>query len=56
MYLPVIPPAIIASSVFTFYISLGDYIAARFVGGKTQMIGSIIAPTIKVNPLVAQVF
>ena len=54
--LPLIVPAIIAGSVFTFSLSLGDYLAARFTGGKTQMIGSIIASNINLNPPVAVAF
>ena len=53
---PLIVPAIIAGSVFTFSLSLGDYIAARFTGGKTQMIGSIIAANINLNPPVAAAY
>lgn len=54
--LPLIVPAIIAGSVFTFSLSLGDYLAARFTGGKTQMIGSIIASNINLNPPIAAAF
>jgi len=54
--LPLIVPAIIAGSVFTFSLSLGDYLAARFTGGATQMIGSIIAANINLNPPVAAAF
>jgi putative spermidine/putrescine transport system permease protein len=54
--LPLIKPAIIAGSVFTFSLSLGDYLVARFVGGATQMIGSIIASNINLNPPVAAAF
>jgi putative spermidine/putrescine transport system permease protein len=54
--LPLIKPAIIAGSVFTFSLSLGDYIAAKFVGGSTQMIGSIIASNINLNPPIAAAF
>lgn len=54
--LPLIVPAIIAGSVFTFSLSLGDYLAARFTGGATQMIGSIIASNINLNPPVAAAF
>ena len=54
--LPLIVQAIIAGSVFTFSLSLGDYLAARFTGGKTQMIGSIIASNINLNPPVAAAF
>ena len=35
-------PSLVAGSVFTFSLSLGDYIAVALVGGKTQMIGSIV--------------
>ena len=56
MVMPLITPAIIPGSVFTFSLSLGDYLAARFVGGKTQMIGSIIASNINLNPPVAAAF
>lgn len=54
--LPLIRPAIIAGSVFTFSLSLGDYLVARFVGGSTQMIGSIIASNINLNPPIAAAF
>jgi hypothetical protein len=33
---------IAAGSIFTFSLSLGDYIAVTIVGGKTQMLGNII--------------
>lgn len=54
--LPLIRPAIIAGSVFTFSLSLGDYLVAKFVGGSTQMIGSIIASNINLNPPIAAAF
>jgi len=54
--LPLLAPALIAGSVFTFSLSLGDYIAAELVGGATQMIGSIIANNINLNPPVAAAF
>jgi putative spermidine/putrescine transport system permease protein len=54
--IPLIVPAIIAGSVFTFSLSLGDYLAARFTGGATQMIGSIVAANINLNPPVAAAF
>jgi len=54
--LPLIRPAIIAGSVFTFSLSLGDYLVARFVGGDTQMIGSVIASNINLNPPLAAAF
>jgi putative spermidine/putrescine transport system permease protein len=40
--LPIVFPSIVAGSVFTFSLSLGDYIAVDLVGGKTQMIGSVV--------------
>lgn len=40
--LPLVFPSIVAGSVFTFSLSLGDYIAAQFVGGKTQVLGNVI--------------
>ena len=54
--LPLLKPALIAGSIFTFSLSLGDYIAAKFVGGSTQMIGTIIASNINLNPPVAAAF
>ncbi len=54
--IPLIIPAIIAGSVFTFSLTLGDYLAARFTGGATQMIGSVIAANINLNPPVAAAF
>mgnify|MGYP006335307647 FL=1 len=54
--LPLLKPALIAGSIFTFSLSLGDYIAAKFVGGSVQMIGTIIASNINLNPPVAAAF
>lgn len=54
--IPLLKPALIAGSIFTFSLSLGDYLAAKFVGGSTQMIGSIIASNINLNPPVAAAF
>lgn len=53
---PLLKPSIIAGSIMTFSLSLGDFIAARFVGGSTQMIGSIISSNINLNPPVAAAF
>jgi putative spermidine/putrescine transport system permease protein len=39
---PMVFPGIAAGSIFTFSLSLGDYIAVTIVGGKTQMLGNII--------------
>ena len=39
---PMLLPAVVAGSVFTFALSLGDYIAVQLIGGPTQMIGTIV--------------
>jgi putative spermidine/putrescine transport system permease protein len=39
---PIIYPSIIAGSIFTFSLSLGDYIVVKIVGGKTQLMANII--------------
>jgi putative spermidine/putrescine transport system permease protein len=39
---PMIVPSLAAGSVFTFSLSLGDYIAVQNVGGKTQMLGNLV--------------
>ncbi len=53
---PLLIPAVFAGSIFTFSLSFGDYIAAMYVGGSTQMIGSIIASNINLNPPLAAAF
>ena len=40
--MPMLRPAILAGSIFTFSLTLGDYIAVQFVGGTTQTIGLVI--------------
>ena len=40
--LPLLAPAIIAGAIFTFSLSLGDYIVVQVVGGKAQTIGNVI--------------
>ena len=39
---PILVPSIFAGSIFTFSLSLGDYITVQIVGGKTQMIGNVV--------------
>ncbi len=53
--LPMLMPSLIAASIFTFSLSMGDYIAVGIVGGKTQMIGNVISQNFGVNnvPLAA---
>ena len=38
-------PAVVAGSIFTFSLSLGDYIAVQIVGGTTQLLGNVIYAT-----------
>ncbi len=40
--LPLTFPAIVAGSIFTFSLSLGDYITVRIVGGASQMLGNVV--------------
>lgn len=53
---PILVPAIIAATIFTFSLSLGDYITVDIVGGKTQMIGSVIYDNFGPNPPLAAAF
>jgi ABC-type spermidine/putrescine transport system permease subunit I len=39
---PMVVPAVVAGSIFTFSLSLGDYITVQIVGGKTQLIGNLV--------------
>ncbi len=39
---PLVFPAIVAGSIFTFALSFGDYIAVGIVGGKTQLLANLI--------------
>lgn len=40
--LPMLVPSIFAGSIFTFSLSLGDYITVQIVGGKNQLIGNLV--------------
>jgi putative spermidine/putrescine transport system permease protein len=40
--LPLVVPGIIAGSIFSFSLTLGDYIAVKIVGGATQTLGTLI--------------
>ncbi|MEU3522394.1 ABC transporter permease [Streptomyces sp. NPDC038707] len=40
--LPLVLPSAAAGSVFTFSLSLGDYITVQIVGGRTQLIGNLV--------------
>ncbi len=39
---PVLFPAFIAGSIFTFSLTMGDYIAVKIVGGANQMLGNVV--------------
>jgi ABC-type spermidine/putrescine transport system permease subunit I len=39
---PMIVPSVIAGSIFTFSLSLGDYITVQIVGGRSQLIGNLV--------------
>jgi putative spermidine/putrescine transport system permease protein len=47
--LPLLVPAIAAGSIFTFSLSLGDYIAVGLVGGTTDVIGSVVSRQVSTN-------
>jgi putative spermidine/putrescine transport system permease protein len=40
--LPLLWPAIIAGSIFSFSLTLGDYITINIVGGANQMLGNLV--------------
>jgi len=46
---PMVLPAVAAGSVFTFSLSLGDYITVQIVGGKSQLIGNLVYSNIELN-------
>src|SRR6478735_7242461 len=39
---PLAFPAVVAGSIFTFSLSLGDYITVQLVGGPSQLLGNLI--------------
>jgi putative spermidine/putrescine transport system permease protein len=39
---PLVFPAIVAGSIFTFSLSLGDYVAVKIVGGTKQFLGNLV--------------
>jgi putative spermidine/putrescine transport system permease protein len=51
---PAILPSVAAGSVFTFSLTLGDYITIKIVGGASQMLGSLVYDQQSLNlPLAA---
>ena len=47
--LPILNPSVIAGSIFTFSLSLGDYITVQIVGGKSQMLGNVVYQNFQLN-------
>ena len=47
--LPLIFPSLVAGSMFTFSLSLGDYITAQILGGKLQMLGNVVYQNFSIN-------
>jgi len=40
--LPMLVPALVAASIFSFSLTLGDYITVNIVGGASQMLGNLV--------------
>ena len=47
--LPISWPAIIAGSIFTFSLSMGDYITVQILGGTFQMLGNVVYQNFSLN-------
>jgi putative spermidine/putrescine transport system permease protein len=54
--LPLAFPAVVAGSIFTFSLTLGDFITPQIVGGGTQFIGTVIYSSITNNQPLASAF
>ena len=54
--LPMVFPAVVAGSIFTFSLTMGDYITPSLVGGTTQVIGTVVADNIENNLPLASAF
>lgn len=46
---PILIPSVIAGSMFTFSLSLGDYITVQIIGGKFQMLGNVVYQNFSLN-------
>ncbi len=46
---PLLVPSIAAGSIFTFSLSMGDYIAVNLVGGTTDVIGAVVSRQVATN-------
>ena len=47
--LPLIFPSLVAGSMFTFSLSLGDYITVQILGGTFQMLGNVVYQNFALN-------
>jgi putative spermidine/putrescine transport system permease protein len=47
--LPLVAPSLLAGSIFTFSLSLGDYITIQLVGGTGQMLGNVVYQSFSVD-------
>lgn len=47
--LPLLFPSLVAGSMFTFSLSLGDYITTQIIGGKLQMLGNVVYQNFSIN-------
>lgn len=47
--IPMVYPGIIAGSMFTFSLSLGDYITTQILGGQLQMLGNVVYQNFSLN-------
>ncbi len=54
--LPLALPAVVAGSIFTFSLTLGDYITPQLVGGGTQFIGTVVFQNHTTNLPLASAF
>jgi putative spermidine/putrescine transport system permease protein len=54
--LPLAFPAVVAGSIFTFSLTLGDFITPRIVGGNVQFIGNVIFNNVANNQPLASAF
>ena len=51
--IPTSYPSIVAGSLFTFSLTLGDYIVATIVGGKVQLMANVIKDSNSINMPIA---
>ena len=56
MILPLAFPAVVAGSIFTFSLTLGDFITPSLVSPNTQFIGNVVSANITNNLPLASAF